>query len=368
MPLRLLILFLPAAVLLFPYRVEAQQDTTQQGDGLRILGVELDSVLTPKPPRVDTTYIASYNRMLHVHLLLEDTDYALRFIGDEKRLIYKPNISSSVGIGVSYSWLSFNATIPTPKAKNEQGEKGKTNQFRLGFSFNGRKVWFDTNYQQYKGLYLSNPEVLADDWFQQNTAYPLRPDITSRTFYTRVYYSFNYEKFSQPATMFRRERQKKSAGSFLLGGTFVYSQVAGDSSLLPAHVRPYFPEDANLVRYRSATYSVNVGYAHTFVFKKYLFTSLSLRPGLALRSRSGLQPGDVAADLPAQLGLQGDGRATIGFNSNKYYGGITGSLLFSSGSLEARNRQRSYYSEVQILVGRRFGYKAKGLLDKVPGF
>jgi len=368
MPLRLLILFFSAAVLLLPHRAEAQQDTTQQGKGLRILGVELDSVLTPKPPRVDTTYIASYNRMLHVHLLLEDTDYALRFISDEKRLIYKPNIASSVGIGVSYSWLSFNATIPTPRAGNEEGEKGKTKQFRLGFSFNGRRVWFDTKYEQYKGLYLSNPEVLEDNWFLHNTRYPLRPDINSKTFYTRVYYSFNNQKFSYPATLFRRERQKKSAGSFLLGGTFIYSQVAGDSSLLPARLQSNFPEDANLVRFRSATYSVNVGYAHTFVFKKYLFTSLSLRPGLAIRSRSGLQPGDVAADLPVQLGLQGDGRATFGFNSNKYYGGITGSLLFSSGSLEASNRQRSYYSEVQILIGRRFGYKAKGLLDKVPGF
>ena len=363
MILRLLFLFLASAILLFPGQAAARQSI-----GIRALGMRLDSALTPKQPRVDTTFIASYNRMLHVHLLLEDTDFALRFISDQDRLIYKPNVSSSVGIGVSYSWLSVNATIPTPNAGKDESEKGLTNQFNLGLSLNGRKVWFDTRYQQYKGLYLSNPEVLAEDWFQQNTGYPVRPDITSRTFYTRLFYSFNNERFSHPATTFRRERQKKSAGSFLLGGTFIYSQVAGDSSLVPSRIQSSFPEDANLVRYRSSTYSVNVGYAHTFVFKKYLFTSLSLRPGLALRSRSGLQPGNVAADLPAQFGLQGDGRATFGFNSNKYYGGITGSLMVSSGSLEASNRQRSYYSEVQILFGRRFGYKAKGLLDRVPGF
>ncbi|MBF9254541.1 DUF4421 family protein [Pontibacter sp. 172403-2] len=363
MPFRLLFLFLSAAILLLPGQAEAQE-----GTGFRILGIHLDSALTPKPPKVDTAYIASYNRMLHVHLLLEDTDYALRFIGDQDRVIYKPNVSSSVGIGVSYSWLSFHATIPTPNSGNDEAEKGKTDQFKLGISLNGRKLWFDTNYQQYKGLYLSNPEVLAEDWFQQNTGYPVRPDVSSKAFLARVYYSFNNKRFSHPATTFRRERQKKSAGSFLLGGTFMYTQVAGDSSLLPASIEANFPDDANLVRYRAATYSVNVGYAHTFVFKKYLFTSLSLRPGLAVRSRSGVQPGNVAADLPAQLGIQGDGRVTFGFNSDKYYGGITGNMLFSSGSLEASNRQRSYYSEVQILFGRRFGYKAKGLLDKVPGF
>lgn len=368
MPLRLLPVFLCFALFFFPHFATAQQDTTKAATGIRILGISLDSVLTPKPPKVDTTFVKSYNTNLHAHLLLEDTDYALRFIGDERRLIYKPNVASSIGVGLSYSWLSFSLTLPTPKARNEASEKGSTRQLNLGFSFNGRKVWFDTNYQQYKGLYLSNPEALSQDWFQQNTSYPLRPDISSKTFYTRVYYSFNNEKFSLPATMFRRERQKKSAGSFLLGGTFVYAQIGGDSSLVPSLVQSYFPEKANLVRYRSATYSANVGYAYTFVFKKYLFASVLLRPGLALRSRNGWQPDHVAVNLPGEFGLQGDGRATFGFNSTRYYGGITGSLLLSSGSLMASNRQRSYYSEVQVLIGRRFGYKAKGLLDKIPGF
>lgn len=367
MSLRLIVLFLPAAILLLPHWAEAQQDTTQHDKGIRILGVQLDSVLMPMPPEVDTTYIASYNRMLHVHLVLENTDYALRFIHDDKRLIYKPNITSSAGIGISYSWLSFDAILRT-RARSKEDERGETDQFRLGFSFNGRKVWFDTNYQQYKGLYLSNTDVLAADWFQHSKTYPLRPDITSKIFYTRLYYSFNNEQFSYPATTFQRERQQKSAGSFLLGGTFVYAQVQGDSSLIPVKVQSYFPEESNLLRYRTTNYSVNAGYAYTFVFKKYLFASLSFRPGLGLRHQTGVSPENVSATIPLKLGLQGDGRGTLGFNSDKYYGGITASMLYSSSSLKSSNRQRSYYTEVRVLFGRRFDFKAKGLLGKIPGF
>lgn len=367
MPLRLLPVLVYLLVLVFPYLAKAQKDTTTKPD-IRILGISLDTMLSPGLPRVDTSYIKTYTTDLHMHLLLEDTDYALRFIGDDRRLIYKPNVASSIGIGLSYSWMSFDLTLPTPKAKNEAAQKGTTKRINLGFSYSGRKVWFDTNYQQYKGLFLSNPDALAQDWFQQNTNYPMRPDITSKTFYARTYYSFNNERFSLPATMFNQEQQKKNAGSFLLGGTFVYAQLTGDSSLVPVKVQSYFPVKANLVRHRSATYSANVGYAYTFVFKKYFFASALLRPGLAFRVSSGLMAGREAVELPNEFGLQGDGRATLGFNTDRYYGGVTGSLLLSSGSLMANNRQRSYYSEVQVLVGRRFGYKARGLFAKIPGF
>ncbi len=356
-----------AALLLAGPCALAQQDTTQQDNGLNILGINLDTLLTPKPPRIDTTYITNYNQMLHVHLLLEDTDYALRFINNEKRLIYKPNISSSAGIGVSYSWLSFDATLRT-KARSAQAMRGKTDQVRLGLSFNGRKVQFNANYQQYKGLYLYNTDVLDANWFQQSDTYPLRPDIDSRTFYARVYYTFNNERFSHPATMFKRERQMKSAGSLLLGGTLVFSQVQGDSSLVPVKVQSYFPKESNLLRYRTINYSVNVGYAYTYVFKKYFFVSASFRPGLGLRHQTGTTPDETATVIPLKLGLQGDGRGTLGFNSDKYYGGITASMLVSSSSLESSNRQRSYYTEMQVVFGRRFGYKAKGILSKVPGF
>jgi len=362
-----LIMILMSVALLLNRPAEAQQDTTQQEKGLKILGINLDTLLTPKPPRVDTTYIVSYNKMLHVHLLLEDTDYALRFINNDRRLIYKPNISSSAGIGISYSWLSFDATLRT-KARSAHDNRGKTDQVRFGVSLNGRKVQFNTTYQQYKGLYLSNTDVLDANWFQQSDIYPLRPDINSKTLYSRLYYTFNNEEFSHPATTFKRERQVKSAGSFLVGGTFVYSQVQGDSSLVPAKVQSYFPVESNLLRYRTTNYSLNVGYAYTFVFKRYFFVSASFRPGLGLRHQTGIMPNGTSTAIPLKLGLQGDGRGTLGFNSNKYYGGITASMLYSSSSLVSNNRQHSYYTEIQVLFGRRFGYKAKGIISKVPGF
>ncbi|WP_242917646.1 DUF4421 family protein [Pontibacter liquoris] len=362
-----LLLCMYAALLLAGPKALAQQDTTKTDDGLKILGINLDTLLTPKLPKVDTSYITSYKNKLHVHLLLEDTDYALRLINDDHRLIYKPNISSSAGIGLSYSWLSFDVTLRT-RARSKNDMRGNTDQVRFGLSVNGRKVQFSTNYQKYAGLYLSNTDVLAADWFQESDTYPLRPDITSKTFYSRLYYTFNNEEFSHPATTFQRERQKKSAGSFLVGATFVSSQVEGDSSLIPLKVQPYFPEEANLQRYRTTTYTVNAGYAYTWVFKKYLFVSASFRPGLGLRHQTGTLSNNEETSIPVKLGLQGDGRGTIGFNSDKYYGGLTGTLLFSSSSLESNNRQRSYYSEVRVLVGRRFGYKAKGIFSKIPGF
>ncbi|WP_185731484.1 DUF4421 family protein [Larkinella rosea] len=346
---------------------QSEPDTTRKE--IKVLGISLDTLLKVRPPKVDTNYIASYYSHLHLRLLAQGHDYFLQLIGKQDHLTYKPNGASSFGVGVSYSWLSVELTTKVPYAnQNLQASRGKTKQFGTSLSYNGRRVWFNTSYQSYRGLYLNNPEILEKDWFTTHFEYPQRPDLVSRTWYSSLYYCFNHRQFSNPASLMQRERQKKSAGSFLVGATLIYTQIKGDSSLFPRVVRPLFPTDADLIDYRSFSYSLNAGYIRTFVFRNYFFTTLLVRPGVSLHNATSVSAGAETHSLPIRVGLQGDSRITVGYNNGRYFAGASYAVVFLSGNLEGANILRSYNTDIRLVIGMHFPFKPKGLLHKLPGF
>jgi hypothetical protein len=334
----------------------ASRSAEAQQKGLRLFGVSIDSLLQSPIKEIDTSYIKHYYKYLHIHPLIEDRNYALLVTGNDKTIYYKPNVSSSLGVGVAYKWFSFDFTFKIPFSEKEIGRKGKTDQLGLGFGFTGRKIWFNTYFQSAKGLYLSNPQDIDLNWFVNNPNYPLRKDLMIRTLYTRAFYHFNYKKFSNPAAFSFQERQRKSAGSFILGGSFVTFQLRADSSLLPI----------DEVKHNSYGITINPGYVHTFVFKKILFTTLGVRPGLAFKvDYTHNKENDKQNQF--RLGWQGDAFAVLGFNSDKYYGGFTYSFLMSSGNIESTGifNRNSY---LRFSLGKRFNFKPKGILKEVPGF
>ncbi|MRS63277.1 DUF4421 family protein [Larkinella terrae] len=346
---------------------QSEPDTTRKE--VKILGISLDTLLTVHPPKVDTNYIATYYAHLHVRLIGQGHDYFLQLIGKQDHLTYRPNGSSSFGVGVSYSWLSAELTTRIPYAnRNLQDSRGRTKQFGTSLSYNGRRVWFSTSYQSYRGLYLNNPEILEKDWFSTHIAYPQRPDLVSHTWYSSLYYCFNHRQFSNPASLMQRERQKKSAGSFLAGATMILTQIKGDSSLFPHVVRPLFPTDAELTKYRSFSYSLNAGYIQTFVFQNYFFTTLLVRPGVSLYKATSSLSGENNRSLPVRTGLQGDSRITVGYNNGRYFAGATYAVVFLSGNLEGNNVLRSFNTDIRLVAGMHFPFKPRGLLHRLPGF
>jgi hypothetical protein len=56
----------------------------------------------------------------------------------------------------------------------------------------------------------------------------------------------NPQRFSFNAAMTQNEWQKKSAGSFMIGGLVYYGQIKGDSSLVPKQVENSFPKAAGI--------------------------------------------------------------------------------------------------------------------------
>jgi len=348
--------------------LQAQTDTTFRRREIKILGFSLDTLLKNRIESIDTNYIASYYDYLHVHVLGEARDYYLQLLGTDRRINYTPHGASAVGLGFGYRWLNFDLSFKVPFLQQLNPGKGETDQFGANLGLIGRTILFNINYQSYKGLFINNPQVVDSNWFAANEAYPRRGDLQTKTLYTFFNYYFNSRRFSNPATLFRRERQKKSAGSFLVGVSYAFSHIGADSSLVPEVIRPSFPEDAEFIRYRSSNFSLNAGYTHTFVYKKYLFANFAFRPGMAISSTNNITTNGETVSMPERLSWLGDSRVIVGYNDNRYYGGVSYSLVFMSDNLQVNSNLRSYYTYVRFMVGRRFYFKPKGILRHIPGF
>ena len=80
--------------------------------------------------------------------------------------------------------------------------------------------------QFYRGYYLEDYSLATEEKY-------LREDLQVREFGAVVQHVFNHRKFSFRAAMMNSEYQKKSAGTWLLGGDFFFGKVKADSSLIP---------------------------------------------------------------------------------------------------------------------------------------
>jgi hypothetical protein len=339
------------ALLLVPARaqVTVQTDSTEaKPDRLdvRLLGQPLDTLLRKRPPAVDTAYIQEYYSALHLQLLSDNRHQSLHVRSADGLLRYRPNMPTTAGIGLGYGWLGLDLLFRVPFLNQDEARKGRTRQLRANVNVNTRKLWLGLQYQRYRGLYLANPDPV--DW-APGEPYPQRPDLRSRTLSFQGYYCFNHRQFSNPATYFQRERQKRSAGSPLLGVTYYQHALRADAPLAPDGT------DAPTGRrwYRTSSLGLHLGYVQTFVIREVWFLTGSLRPGLAIQSANRTEARQTRQTVPVRWGTQGDARVVAGYSSDRFYGGVAYSLELFSGRLDDRAQLRTTYGHLRLLAGTR---------------
>ncbi|GAB2567544.1 DUF4421 family protein [Spirosoma areae] len=335
------------------------------GQGLRLLGIPLDTLLKTATPRVDRAFITTYHRQLHLYAVSDRQDYSLRVVGRPQSLIYKPNLAWTVGLGLDYKWVGTELTIKLPFFGYNIDRRGKTKPFGVIINLNNRRLWFSAQYQFYRGFYLSNPDILQANWFDHTSAYPYRNDLRSQTVTSRVLYQFNPRRLSIPATLLQREEQRKNARSWGIGGSFTYQFIRADSSLVPSALEADFRPEARLLNLHSLSVGVDASYTQTIILGKHYFASFSVRPGLTiLHQRSSTVLNE--SERHVQVGWEGIASVTVGYSSNVFYGGLYGSTTlanrtFSQGLI---NTNADY---IRFVFGKRIRFKPKGILKQVPG-
>ncbi|ATL49458.1 hypothetical protein COR50_21020 [Chitinophaga caeni] len=275
-------------------------------------------------PPLDSNYIEDHSKDLTVRLYgsRKYTHFDLVDHQQKEKVLYKPNSNFNVGFGFNYKFLGINFGFNLPFINNDDEKYGKTKYLDLQSHIYLRKIVIDFYGQYYKGYYLANPINTLEN-YQASGRFPQRPDMYNVDLGVSAHYIFNHQKFSYRAAYLQNEYQKKSAGSFLLGGDIFSYKMKGDSALVPRDIKnkDFFDYD-DYHKTNVISLAVNGGYAYTYVIRSHFFVMASLSGAVGINHTTLYYLDTDRTNQETGWQLNTTLRIAAGYNSSKYFAGI----------------------------------------------
>jgi hypothetical protein len=185
--------------------------------------------------------------------------------GTPPAMSYHANTTLSIGLGITYRAFSFSFSKELSFLKSEE-KQGTTNATDLQLHLYKQKWTIDALGEFYKGYYLRPEGIAAPD----GQDFYLRPDLGVQLVGIAVHRVLNDGRFCYGAGLSQNAWQKKSAGSFLIGGEAFYIATNGDSSFVPSKVDSQFSTH-NIRKLHVFEFGPGVGYGYTLVVREHFF-------------------------------------------------------------------------------------------------
>lgn len=303
----------------------------------------------------DSTYIRDFRQYGNLSLALERKANNITIFGrrgDNLNLVTN-NGYPTYGVKFSYKWLNVWATTNAGPATVTDPIAGKTDNLGLALGYTGDHWWVRGFYEQYRGYYINNPESFNENWFDNNTSYPLLPDLRSRTFYANAYYGFNEETYSHRAMLWQSQEQIKSAGSWLIGFSAGYDHIFSDTAIVPQQAVIDFYEIRDVTGYETVNAAVNVGYTQTWVLFDRWSLGLMLAPGVAMTYGVVEELEGRNRGLDLELAGMAESRFLLSYHHDRWFGGIAANAYILTKPIQGDffNNMHSY---LRFNVGYRF--------------
>ena len=322
-------------------------------------GEAQESILTQDfSLKYDTSYITVYKDELttRIYLSRKQNGYNL-----SERLLnpwmnYRTNDNLLIGLGYTYSFLTFNLAVKFPFVNVDEDRYGKSSYIDLQTHTIFRSVIIDLYLQWNKGYYLANPQDVLPDYRRMATM-PQRGDIRTNLMGLNVQYLFNSRRYSYKAAFVQNEFQRKSAGSPIAGAEAYWMLALSDSSTVGSNIPPSgYLDDRPFSHSDLFNAGVNGGYAYTFVWNQSLYLSLSSTFGLNLgyhHIHDPYQSTNVSMGLSA--GLTNYTRVSFGFNTSNYYVGLSLVRFSMTNRLGAGQEWMGYNTgNIRFIIVKRF--------------
>lgn len=309
-------------------------------------------------PDFDTNYVESFKDDLIVTLVstLQSNTLSIRD-NQNKEISFRTNNPTAYGFALDYKWLTVEYTS---SFKNSVGDPryGSTEANALGFGLTMRKFWFRNFFQRFQGYYLENPWYFDPDFDRVNGIHPHRNDVRTYTYFANINYGFNHQKFSNMASLWQIERQKKSAGSWTVGASYARTGFGADSALVPSGLQQ-FSSDTRLTDVSFHLLGLNGGYLYTAVLKKHpkFFLSIALIPGINVQTGRFRVEGDSYFTKKTSIGILTESRFVLGYNGDRWYVTTSGISYNIVNRYSNETPVSTIYSTARFVVGYRFKVK-----------
>ena len=237
-------------------------------------------------------------------------------ISDENQVAnaihYRPNSLSSWGGSASWKYFYLVLSFNNKKSAEENIKYGTTRFKDLQFSYFKKKFGADFYYQNYRGYYISNSKIFSPAW-NSSLPYLNNPHLQIRPYGFNAYY-ISSDKFSYKAAFDQSERQKKSAGSFILMFTNQFMLIKSDESLVPTNEQSKYALLSPLRKANFWNIQLSPGYAYSYIYEKLFFTPALFLGGGLQRQSCDLE--NVKSKL--NLCYKANAKFSTGFNSKRF--------------------------------------------------
>lgn len=286
------------------------------------------------PLRYDTAHVLSYKKSLSIGVVSSVQNSTISFsdsLGNS--LKFSTNNPTQYGIGFSLGWLSAEITFTIPGLSVADTLRGVTSSRNIGIGTTGRRLIGRALWNSSEGFHPDDPAAVDSSWTVGNR-YPVRQDIRSNTFLASANYALSRKgRFSFKAALYQTERQRKSAGTFLLGGALWLNDIRSDGPVVPAMARERFAQGADFDQVRRTVLGATFGYIHSFVIGGKGFVTMALVPGLSAQQQrlSLVAASEVESDW--NVGALAELKFGIGFNGDRFYAALNTAQYLNVGEV-----------------------------------
>jgi len=277
--------------------------------------------------QVDTNYIEVYKDELTTRLYIsrKQNGYSLSESLFQSWMKYKTNDNILIGLGYTYSFLTINLGVKLPFINEDDEFYGKTKYIDLQTNFLFRSYIVDLYLQWNSGYYLSNPDAVYYYWNNNEDIMPQRGDMRTNIVGLNVQRLFNPERYSYKASFWQNEFQKRSAGSPIVGAEAYWMLGMTDSLMVESAIPSSGYMDDELFNQNDiVNVGLNGGYAYTFVWDEKLYLSLWTMFGVSgAYHRVHYTPDSYTLSKGFTVGLTNNTKISFGFNSRRYYVGLS---------------------------------------------
>ena len=292
----------------------------------------------PLPAQIDTTYIAHFPVSTTVAIYSTYKDFRLSFSSAKTDGVLLQN--SNLGIGVKIKYKKFGVSFSLPLISFNESDAQRPNTF--GVSFN---VFPDRYYVQGTLQYIRGFEDLT----RFREPHPVFQG-DSRMYYAGIagHYILNHRQYSLRSAVQFVDRQKLSAGSWIISMPVNYQHFTTDRLQIPVVGDANFRID----HYRSIKIGLGGGFAYSWV-KGYWSFNVLATGGVEFRDLAYGSPGEETRVSKFLLSPRVRCVASVVYNRPNGFVGLRTLYLPGYDTVDGLNT-RVENTRVRLTFGKRF--------------
>ena len=295
----------------------------------------------------DSIYITRLDTMLHLQSWISANDMEYKIVYDKDfKLVLAPNRTNNLSFGFSYRYLDLGLSFSPQflNAKQDNGKKGKSEQFSFGTGFSIHRFKLSFDLSTVKGFYLKN----SADFLRAalpDSPYSVFTNLAVGYFSMMVRYNVN-EKFSTAALTGGTQVQRRSALTVLLSLQFATYNFHDDSQTGGVQNESTYSTDLNLL----------LPVAGTLVISPKFSASLGVGPSFGVDFFKSVSIDDSSKVVLSQGTKFTTGysvQTSVNYHAKRFFAGFESRYRSYGHKIEDISRLIKQYSYYQVFIGWR---------------